>query len=95
MGTVPTDSTLRRHYEQMQHAARLVPTDSVLRRHYGQMRQAASVEYRLESRSPSRRSPLHLQASRRPPAARRPLRNPPPPIEEADFFGWLKRLFGG
>ena len=44
MSTVPTDSVLRRHYEQMQSAARFLPTDSVLRRHHDQMRQAARSE---------------------------------------------------
>ena len=43
MSSVPTDSVLRRHYEQMRQAARAVPTDSVLRRHHDQMQQAARL----------------------------------------------------
>ena len=43
MSSVPTDSVLRRHYDQMRQAARAVPTDSVLRRHHDQMQQAARL----------------------------------------------------
>ena len=94
MGTVPTDSTLRRHYEQMQHAARLVPTDSVLRRHYGQMRQAA----RSSTGSSPAPKPVEPAA---PPGEPSPTGRPAPAPEPAasgrggGFFGWLKRLFGG
>ena len=93
MSTVPTDSVLRRHYEQMQHAASLVPTDSVLRRHYEQMEQAA--------RSGVGSGPAaEAQPAAPPPetpAASRPAPPPEPaaPAEGGGFLGWLKRLFGG
>ena len=100
MSTVPTDSVLRRHYEQMQRAA-LVPTDSVLRRHYEQMQQAARSGIEagrapepVESASPPRR------AASRP--APEPTASRPAPVSEpvatgqgGGFFGWIKRLFGG
>ena len=80
MSTVPTDSVLRRHHEQMQRAARLVPTDSVLRRHYEQMRQAARASVGSGRHSRGRRNPLLLPAARHPPAVRRRHRNPRPAV---------------
>ena len=97
MNTVPTDSVLRRHYEQMQRAARLTPTDSVLRRHYEQMQRAARssvgpgpatgpAEPAAPRREPQAASPPVAPAATSEPAADRP---------DGGFFGWLKRLFGG
>ena len=88
MSTAPTDSVLRRHYEQMQEAARLVPTDSVLRRHYEQMQEAAR----------SSAAAVPAPAASRPAAAPEPAPSPPAPAAPSQgggFFGWLRRLFGG
>lgn len=103
MSTVPTDSVLRRHYEQMRRTARRVPTDSVLRRHYEQMQRAAR-----SSAGPgpafepaaARREP---QAAGRSAATSEPAASHPPPVAQepaagrpgGGFFGWIKRLFGG
>ena len=86
MSTVPTDSVLRRHHEQMQAARSSVPTDSVLRRHYEQMQQAA------RSSGGSSRAPEPAA-----PAASRPAAAPEPAVSSqgGGFLGWLKRLFGG
>ena len=105
MSTVPTDSVLRRHHEQMQRAARLVPTDSVLRRHYEQMRQAARASAG-SGRTPEPAEPV--SPPDRPPPASRPAPAPEPAVSRpapapepaatgqgGGFFGWLKRLFGG
>ena len=104
MSTAPTDSVLRRHYEQMQEAARLVPTDSVLHRHYEQMQEAARSGV-AATRTPEPAAP----AAPEPPGGSSPAAAPePPPSRPAPapepaapsqggggFFGWLKRLFGG
>jgi len=106
MSTAPTDSVLRRHYEQMQKAARLVPTDSVLRRHYEQMQEAARPGV-ATTRTPEPAAPV--AAAPEPPrdsspaAAPEPASSRPAPAPEpiapsqggGGFFGWLKRLFGG
>ena len=100
MNTAPTDSVLRRHYEQMREAACPVPTDSVLRRHYEQMREAARSGV-TEARAPE---PAALAPE--PPIASRPAAAPEPAPgrsvpepaasgQSGGFFGWLKRLFGG
>ena len=104
MSKVPTDSVLRRHYEQMQQAARDVPTDSVLRRHHEQMQQAAR-----SSAGPARAPKPAEPASTPPeppasqpeptpapePAASRPAPAPAASGQGGGFLGWLKRLFGG
>ena len=90
MSTVPTDSVLRRHYEQMQHAASLVPTDSVLRRHYEQMEQAARSGV---GSGPAAEPAQPAAPPPETPAASRPA--PPAPAEGGGFLGWLKRVFGG
>lgn len=69
MSSVPTDSVLRRHYEQMRQAARAVPTDSVLRRHHHHMQQAARLEAE-SSRAPE-------------PAERTPASDPAKPASPA------------
>ena len=93
MSTVPTDSVLRRHYEQMQQVARSVPTDSVLRRHYEQMEQAARSGAGTD-RAPGPAEPA--SPPREPPAATRPAPAPPAAASQGGgFLGWLKRLFGG
>ena len=103
MSTAPTDSVLRRHYEQMQKAARLVPTDSVLRRHYEQMQEAA----RSGVAATPTPEPAAPAAAPEPSAASSPAAAPesaparPAPATAVPsqggggFFGWLKRLFGG
>ena len=101
MSTVPTDSVLRRHYEQMQEAARLVPTDSVLRRHYEQMQEAArSSVAAVAAPEPAAPAAPEPPAASRPAAAPEPAPSPPPsapaaPGQGGGFLGWLKRLFGG
>ena len=103
MSTVPTDSVLRRHHEQMQEAARLVPTDSVLRRHYEQMLQAGTSR---AARAGSEDAAAPAQSASgvvepRSAPAREPVTARPAPEPAASqsqgggFFGWLKRLFGG
>ena len=87
MSTAPTDSVLRRHYEQMQEAARLVPTDSVLRRHYEQMQEAARSSAAAVS-APEPAAPAAPEPAPSPPASAAP-------SQGGGFFGWLKRLFGG
>ena len=105
MSTVPTDSVLRRHYEQMQQVTRSAPTDSVLRRHYEQMEQAARssagmdrVPEPAEPASPPREPPAVTRPAPAPePAASHSAPAPPPAVasQSGGFFGWLKRLFGG
>ena len=98
MSTVPTDSILRRHYEQMQHAASLVPTDSVLRRHYEQMEQAARSRVGSgPAAEPAQPAAPPPETPPETPAASRPAPRPEPaaPAEGGGFLGWLKRLFGG
>lgn len=93
MSSVPTDSVLRRHYEQTWQAARAVPTDSVLRRHHDQMQQAVRLEAE-SSRAPESAEP----ASPEPQPAARPADAPAPAVSArggGGFIGWLKRLFGG
>ena len=85
MSTVPTDSVLRRHHEQMQAARSSVPTDSVLRRHYEQMQQAARSSGG-SSRAPEPAAPA---------SARREQPTPAASSQGGGFLGWLKRLFGG
>ena len=100
MSKVPTDSVLRRHYEQMQLAAGDVPTDSVLRRHHEQMQSAT------ESSAGSARAPDPVEPAATPaePPASQPEPTPAPrpaagaPADSGQgggFLGWLKRLFGG
>ena len=100
MGKVPTDSVLRRHYEQMQQAARDVPTDSVLRRHHEQM-QSATESSAEHARAPDPAEPAATPPE--PPASRPEPAPAPQPAASAPagssqgggFLGWLKRLFGG
>lgn len=97
MSTVPTDSVLYRHYEQMQQAARLTPTDSVLRRHHEQMQRAARS---IVAPAPASRPAEPAAPRREPQAASRPVAPVATSEPAADppgggFFGWLKRLFGG
>ena len=75
MGKVPTDSVLRRHYEQMQQVARDVPTDSVLRRHHEQMQSATE-----SSAGPARaRAPDPAEPAATPPEPAEPAATPPEP----------------
>ena len=79
MNPVPTDSVLRRHYEQTWQAARAVPTDSVLRRHHDQMQQAVRLEAE-SSRAPesAERTPAPEAAT---PASPAPEAAEPAPLE--------------
>ena len=96
MSTVPTDSVLRRHHEQMQAARASVPTDSVLRRHYEQMQQAARSSGG-SSRAPEPAAPASPRREQPTPAASRPAAAPEPAASSqgGGVLGWLKRLFGG
>ena len=96
MSTVPTDSVLRRHYEQMQAARASIPTDSVLRRHYEQMQQAARSSIG-SGRAPEPAAPASPRREQPTPAASRPAAAPEPAASSqgGGFLGWLKRLFGG
>lgn len=80
MNSVPTDSVLRRHYEQTWQATRAVPTDSVLRRHHDQMRQAARPEAE-SSRAPesAERTPVPEPAGPASPAPEAAEPAPPEP----------------
>ena len=104
MSKVPTDSVLRRHYEQMQQAARDVPTDSVLRRHHEQMQQAARSSAgparAPEPAEPASTPPEPPASQPEPAPAPEPAPSRPAPAPAASgqgggFLGWLKRLFGG
>ena len=99
MSTVPSDSVLRRHHEQMQRAARLVPTDSVLRRHYEQMQQAARPKIGSSPATAPAEPPAPPPEAAVPEPRSAPVRAASKP-ETGDaggggLFGWLKRLFGG
>ena len=96
MSTVPTDSVLRRHHEQMQAARSSVPTDSVLRRHYEQMQQATRSSGG-SSRAPEPAAPASPRREQPTPAVSRPAATPEPAASSqgGGFLGWLKRLFGG
>ena len=88
MSSVPTDSVLLRHYEQMRQAVRAVPADSVLRRHHDQMQQAARLEAD-SSRAPEpvERTPAPeaaTPASPAPTAAEPASPEPPPAARPAD-----------
>lgn len=91
MGNVPTDSILRRHYEQQRRAAG-VPEDSILRRHHEQMRQAAAGSAAPAPATVVASTPVREEA-----APSRPAATPAsaPPAASGGFLGWLKRLFGG
>ena len=100
MGNVPTDSILRRHYEQQRRAAG-VPEDSILRRHHEQMRRAAAGSAAPPSAPAvvAEHAPVREEATPEPEAAppSRPAATPAsaPPAPSGGFLGWLKRLFGG
>ena len=99
MSTVPTDSVLRRHYEQLRLAAGAVPTDSVLRRHHEQMRRAVRPETgpsrapepteRVPVPAPEAAEPAStapeaaVPASAEPPSASRPAATPEPTTSRA------------
>ena len=101
MSTVPTDSILRRHFEQMHQAGDAgAPEDSILRRHHEQMRLAASAPAPKPASPPPREQAAPAAASRpaaAPEPAARPAAAPAPASgnQGGGFFGWLKRLFGG
>jgi hypothetical protein len=88
MSSVPTDSVLRRHHEQMRQAARSVPTDSVLRRHHDQVQQAARLEAESSrAAEPAERTPAPeaaAPASPAPEAAEPASPEPQPAARPAD-----------
>ena len=82
MNTVPTDSVLRRHYEQMREAARSGAGSGPAPR---------APESTVRSGSPppaSHPAPTPEPATGHSPPA-------PAATDQGGFFGWLKRLFGG
>lgn len=100
--TIPTDSVLRRHFEQLAVSRGLppVPTDSVLRRHYLQRLDALA-----NAREPTRTAPRAMPAPERAqPPAPAPARASAPPRAEAavatkttepsSWFGRLLRKLG-
>ena len=100
MSKVPTDSVLRRHFEQMQQAARDVPTDSVLRRHHEQMQQAArssaEPDKAPEPAEPASKPPEPPASQPEPAPAPQPTSGVPADSSQGGgFLGWLRRLFGG
>ena len=93
MSTMPSDSILRRHYEQLRQAAGAgAPQDSILRRHHEQMRQAAQPHAAPTVEKPTPPAPQEQAA----PAASRPATPAPAASSEGGgFFAWLKKIFGG
>ena len=95
--SVPEDSILRRHHEQMQQgstapkntaAQNAAPEDSILRRHYEQMQQSGGAS------AAAPESPVSAPA-REPAPAPRPAAPPPPAAEPArPSKGFFARLFG-
>lgn len=95
--TIPTDSVLRRHFDQLAASRGLppVPTDSVLRRHYLQ-RLGALANARAPVRAAPRVVPTPERAQPRPAPA--PLRAEPvvasTTMEPSSWFGRLLRKLG-
>jgi hypothetical protein len=95
--TIPTDSVLRRHFDQLSASSGLppVPTDSVLRRHYLQRLDALA-----NARAPVRAAPRAASAPERvqPRPAPAPLRAEPAvastTMEPSSWFGRLLRKLG-
>ena len=103
MSTVPTDSVLRRHYEQMRPAARLGAESS---RAPEPATPAPPAPEAVESVSPAiepaqpvspEAPPASGPAETPDPAPSRPAPSAPAdsPQRGGGFIGWLRRLFGG
>lgn len=103
--TIPTDSVLRRHFEQLAASRGLppMPTDSVLRRHYLQ-RLDSLANARVPARAAPRAVPAPEHAQPRPAPAPAPARATAPPraepavatktTEPSTWFGRLLRKLG-
>ena len=80
MGKVPTDSVLRRHYEQMQQAAG----------------SSADADRAEEPAQPAATPPEPPASRPEPAPAPQPTAGAPADASRGGgFLGWLKRLFGG
>ena len=80
MGKVPTDSVLRRHYEQMQQAAE----------------SSADADRAEQPAQPAATSPEPPAGRPEPTPAPQPAATAPATSDQGGgFLGWLRRLFGG